>query len=272
MAKWQRSWKSKPKSDSLVPIEEFTLPDPAIARDQIAKNLARISSDINGAAEQTGRDPSAVQLVAVTKYVDTSLTAAAIAAGCKILGENRPQSIWEKHSTLKSELETLGCTSVDFEFHLIGHLQRNKVRRSLPLVGMIQSIDSMRIADAIAEESARQERPINVLLEVNVTPDESKTGLLPDEAPAVLQKCLDSGSVTPVGLMGMARIASRDGDSDARRDFSAIREFRDRLESEMPNGHRLPVLSMGMSGDYLDAIAEGATMVRIGSALFDGLL
>jgi pyridoxal phosphate enzyme (YggS family) len=248
------------------------------AIDRIRENLGSIQQRVVDAAETSGRNPNEISLVAVTKYVGADLTAAAIAAGCTVIGENRPQAIWEKHAALPAELEKLGCSSAEFEIHIIGHLQRNKVRRTLPLVGLFQSVDSMRLAEAIESEAENLGQVVDVLLEVNVTPDESKTGLLPSELAAVFDFCWTSKFINPRGLMGMARIASREDDdrdfveADPRRDFEQIRLLRDELRIRCNDSISLPELSMGMSGDFCDAIAEGSTIIRVGSSLYQGLL
>jgi PLP dependent protein len=175
-------------------------------------------------------------------------------------------------------------------WHLIGHLQRNKVRRTLPLVAMMHSVDSPRLLAAIEEHLPprkapplqwggfveRQEplesldgfAPLPVLLEVRISSEETKSGFAPAEIEPFLAKAVDYRHVSIRGLMGMA---SLDGGLDvARREFAALRDLRDRLRANCPPGVTLDELSMGMSGDFEVAIEEGATIVRIGSALFEG--
>jgi pyridoxal phosphate enzyme (YggS family) len=157
----------------------------------------------------------------------------------------------------------------NIRWHLIGHLQRNKIRRTLPLVRLIQSVDSRRLLDAINEEAAALGRPTDVLLEANISGDVSKTGLPPEELEPLLHDADAWPQVNIRGLMGMASLEG--GDAAAARDFEALRLLRDRLARNAPPGVLLVELSMGMSGDYEIAIAEGATIVRVGSALFEGV-
>jgi len=224
--------------------------------DRLRENLRRVRERIDIAAIAAGRTTDEVRLIAVTKYVDLETTAALVSAGAVDLGESRPQSLWEKASAIPAA-----------RWHLIGHLQRNKIRRLLPHIDRIHSLDSRRLLDAIQSEAASRAEPIRGFLEVNLTQDSAKTGTDPQTAAQLLQDRLAWPSIEFVGLMGMA---SFDADpTAARREFAALRELRDRLA--ISSGLPLPELSMGMSGDFEAAIAEGATCVRIGSALFEGL-
>jgi pyridoxal phosphate enzyme (YggS family) len=154
-------------------------------------------------------------------------------------------------------------------WHLIGHLQRNKIRRTLPLVNCIHSVDSLRLLEAIEQEAGSLGRRIDVLLEVNVSGDAAKHGFQPAELEPVLGQIAGRSHTAVRGLMTMAALEG--GAERARRDFSALRELRDRLAPHSPPGVSLEELSMGMSEDFEVAIEEGATMVRVGSALFEGL-
>jgi pyridoxal phosphate enzyme (YggS family) len=223
---------------------------------RIAENVARVRGRIADAAARSGRPASAVTLVAVTKYVTAEMVRPLIAAGCLDLGESRPQQLWEKAAALGHE---------PVRWHLIGHLQRNKVRRTLPLLAMIHSIDSPRLLAAVEEEGSR---PLPVLLEVNVSGEAAKDGLAPESVEPLLAAAAGCRNVMVRGLMCMAGL---EGDLDkARRDFAALRQLRDRLCRCCPPGVTLEELSMGMSGDYEIAIEEGATIVRVGSALLEG--
>lgn len=227
---------------------------------RIAENLAQVRGQIATAAQRSGRQASDVTLLAVTKYVSVDITAQLVAAGCYDLGESRPQDLWSKAATLDN---------ASIRWHLIGHLQRNKLRRTLPLVALLHSVDSARLLEAIESEAALAGRPADVLLEVNISQDPTKTGLPADELPALLDR---SGELTNVRVRGLMGMASLEGGLDAaRRDFVRLRELRDRLAASCPPQVSLTQLSMGMSGDFEVAIEEGATIVRIGSALFEGL-
>jgi pyridoxal phosphate enzyme (YggS family) len=230
------------------------------AADRIADNLAAVRQRIESAAERSGRAPGAVRLVAVTKYVDPEEAAAIFEAGCHELGESRPQELWRKAEALSSH---------SIRWHLIGHLQRNKIRRTLPLVSLIHSADSARLIEALDEEAGLQTLRIPVLLEINVSGDPAKHGFEPTAIEPLLGELAQRRHVEVRGLMAMAGL---DSDEDAaRREFSLLRELRDRLRPNCPSGVSLDELSMGMSGDFEAAIAEGATIVRVGSALFEGL-
>jgi PLP dependent protein len=224
----------------------------------IARNLAEIREGIARAADRSGRNAADIKLLAVTKYARLEQIRALAAAGCTDLGESRPQQLWERAALL---------ADMPVQWHLIGHLQRNKVRRTLPLVAMIHSVDSRRLIAAIDETASQAQLRPAVLLEVNTSGEPAKSGLAPDALAAILAELPAFRHVEVRGLMCMAGLEG--GLDAARRDFAALRELRDRLQASCPEGTVLGELSMGMSGDYEAAIEEGATIVRIGSALFD---
>lgn len=232
----------------------MTKSDGAWFQDRLAEVRARIAS----AAGRSGRTAADITLVAVTKYVGVEVTRRLVVAGCRALGESRPQELWHKAEELADVL---------IEWHLIGHLQRNKIARTLPLVRLIHSGDSLRLLQAIDAEAERAGLgPVPVLVEVNVSGDAAKHGFRPEELEPLGAKLAELPRLAIGGLMGMA---GREGDLDAaRRDFANLRSLRDRLRAVWPDGARLDALSMGMSGDFEVAIEEGATIVRIGSLLF----
>jgi pyridoxal phosphate enzyme (YggS family) len=226
---------------------------------RIAENLAAIRVRIAEAATRSGRTANAVRLVAVTKYVGPDLIRPLVDAGCTELGESRPQALWDKAAALDD---------LPVHWHLVGHLQRNKVRRTLPLVSLIHSIDSPRLVEAIAAEAAGLSQRVGVLLEINVSGDAAKHGAPPHLAESLLTLAAAQPHLDVLGLMTMARLEGTAARS--RADFASLRQLRDQLASRSPHNVRLSELSMGMSGDYPEAIEEGATIVRIGSALFEG--
>jgi PLP dependent protein len=231
---------------------------------QIAENLAKIRGRMAEAAARSGRSAGDVALVAVTKFAPVEWIRPLIEAGCRDLGESRPQHLWEKAAALSD--------APGVRWHLIGHLQRNKVRRTLPLVAWIHSVDSPRLLAAIEEEIAGagvQKLPLPILLEVNISGEEAKHGFPPVEIEPFLAGLPPSEHLSIRGLMCMAALEG--GPDAARRDFAALRQLRDRLRPSCPPGVSLDELSMGMSGDFETAIEEGATIVRVGSALFEGL-
>ena len=228
---------------------------------RIAENVSHIRGRIADAAARSGRAANDVTLVAVTKYVSAAEVRALVAAGCRELGESRPQQLWEKAAEL---------ADLPIQWHLIGHLQRNKVRRTLPLAAMIHSVDSPRLLAAIDAECGGTGEFSGVLLEVNTSGETAKHGLQPGEVEPLLTELPRYRHVAVRGLMCMASLEG--GPDAARRDFAALRQLRDRLRGCCPPGVALDELSMGMSGDFETAIEEGATIVRVGSALFEAVV
>lgn len=229
-------------------------------RSRIAENLAHIRQQIADAATRSGRRASDVTLVAVTKYVDAVAAQALLDAGCQDLGESRPQELWRKAEAL---------AGAEVHWHFIGHLQRNKVRRTLPHLTLFHACDSLRLLKELDRVAAEASTVVQALLEVNISGDASKHGFQPSEIATVVDSLPDYKQVRICGLMGMASLAGNL--DDARRDFTRLRRLQESLAGNVPAGVELSELSMGMSSDFEVAIEEGATIVRIGSALFEGL-
>lgn len=229
-------------------------------RQIVADNVARLHERIARACAMAGRTAESVRLVAVSKYVDTAAAALLLEAGCTTLAESRPQQLWKKAADPRL---------AEARWHLVGRLQRNKVRRTLPLVELIHSVDSIRLLAAIDQEAASQGLQPRVLLEVNCSGDEAKQGLSPADARRFVESLDPYQHVKLRGLMTMAALEG--GPDVARRNFAALRVLRDELAAVAPPNVQLAELSMGMSSDFEEAIAEGSTMVRIGSSLFEGL-
>ncbi len=228
---------------------------------RLADNLADIRGRIAVSAAADGRRADDVRLVGVSKYVGLEVTAALIAAGCLDLGEARPQDLWAKAAALANG---------DVRWHLIGHLQRNKVRRTLPLVHLFHAVDSLRLLAAVDETAAELGLTPQVLLEVNISDEAAKQGFSAEEMPAALAAAAQCSHIRVQGLMGMAPLEG--GIVAAERAFARLRTLRDRLlERDCPAGVSLAELSMGMSGDFEAGIRHGATLVRVGSALFAGI-
>jgi len=223
---------------------------------QFKKNLSIVRQRIADAAQRSGRLPEDVQLVAVSKYVDAAMTELLIEAGADVLGENRPQALDEKYQTIKGD---------NVKWHLIGHLQRNKVKKVLPQAALIHSVDSIRLIDAIDKSAADQGIVAEVLLEVNVSGESAKHGFPPEEIAAALDHANSLAAIKVTGLMCMAGLAS--DSSDVRSEFARLRSLRDQSDGSTHLVH----LSMGMSSDFEIAIEEGATLVRVGSTLFEGV-
>lgn len=228
---------------------------------RLADNIARVRAEIAEAAARSGRTAEDVKLVAATKYVDASVTRQVAATGVLDLGESRPQEIWSKGPEL---------TDLPIRWHLIGHLQRNKVRRTLPFVATIHSVDSLRLIEELQSEAARIDRRQSILLEVNISGDATKTGFAPAELETAIAIAADCSHLQVQGLMSMAGLDTNS--AVAQMQFAMVRQLRERLQTNAPANVSLRELSMGMSSDFREAIAEGATMVRVGSSLFEGLL
>ncbi len=227
--------------------------------DQVQANYLTVSDRIQAAASRTGRLSNEIQVIAVTKYVDATISRWLVELGCSRLAESRPQVLWEKATAL-SDLQV--------DWHLIGHLQRNKAKRTLPLVSTVHSLDSMRILEQIQHDTVERPKPLRLLLEINVSGEPEKTGMLVSEGEDLLDlwqsKSHEFPNLSIVGLMGMGSMQG--GTEQARRDFSELRNLREVWKERY--GMPLKELSMGMSQDFETAIEEGATMVRIGSILF----
>ena len=237
----------------------------------IANNWRALQSEVAEAAEKAGRSADELKIVGVSKYVDAETTRRLRQAGCHDLGGSRPQALWEK----AEELSDLDC-----RWHMIGHLQRNKVRRSVPWIALLHSLDSTRLAQSISAElekhcetAAGVEREgdrLACLLEVNISNDANKAGFLAEQVAPAMETIAALPGLKISGLMAMAHFGSTP--SEARHEFADLRQLRDRLVADgLPAGVRLDELSMGMSGDFPQAIQEGATIVRVGSRLFEGL-
>jgi pyridoxal phosphate enzyme (YggS family) len=216
--------------------------------------LEHVRARIATAAQRSGRDPASVRLVAVTKGVEPARINAAAVAGVSDIGENRVQEAGGKQDQVAAGLA----------WHLIGHLQTNKAQRAAQLFDAVHSVDSERVARALAVHRPGDTEPLALLLEVELTGLPGRYGVSEAGAEALMRQVIGLPAVHLVGLMTIAPPV--DDPDDARVTFTALRGLRDRLQEAC--GWPLPELSMGMSGDYEVAIEEGATMVRVGRALF----
>ena len=222
---------------------------------ELAERLNAARSRIGAAAERAGRDPSAVLLIAVTKTLPAQRVAEAVALGLREFGENRVQEAAAKAAELAPH---------SLRWHLIGHLQTNKANRAAALFDTVHSVDSARVAEALAERRPDQLPPLDALVEVELTGIPGHTGAPPAQAEAVARAVLALPRLRLRGLMTMAPPV--DDAEQARPTFARLRELRDDLQQRL--GTALPDLSMGMSNDYEAAVEEGATIVRLGRALF----
>jgi pyridoxal phosphate enzyme (YggS family) len=228
-------------------------------KETLASRLHAIEAKITAACVRAGRERADVTLVAVTKTVPPPVAAALNELGVANLGESRPQELWRKAARLPTTIR----------WHLVGHLQRNKIERTLPLVSLIHSIDSVRLLQSLDEDAAKRSQSPSVLLEVNASREANKHGFAVDGFADLLPQVSTFQHVRIVGLMTMAALTA--DPEECRATFRKLRELRDRLRSEFKPPHELEQLSMGMTNDFEIAIEEGATLVRIGTALFEGL-
>ena len=222
----------------------------------IADILAEIRSNIAAACAKAGRRAEDVEIVAVTKTHGPEVVREAWEAGLGIVGENKVQE-----AAWKQPLAVSGP-----EWHLIGHLQKNKVRPALGLFSTFHSVDSIGLIDrieGIAEELGARPR---ILLEVNMSGERSKDGMRPDDVPVAVERALACSNITLEGFMTMAPFTPSDKIEETRPVFAGLRELRDAMEEEFGVG--LPRLSMGMTNDYRIAVEEGATWIRLGTVLF----
>lgn len=225
----------------------------------IKTRLAQLHEAIERAARDAGRDPREIELVGVSKTVDLPQVVCAYNAGCRAFGENRPQELVRKYDALKDELP-------EARFHMIGNLQTNKINQCLGRAVLIHSVESLKLAEAVSARAEREGFVQPVLLEVNVSGEESKSGFSPAGLEAEFAQVLELPGILVKGLMTMAP----QGDAHvARETFGGLRKLRDKLQESCPENVELSELSMGMSEDFTEAIAEGATIIRLGRILFD---
>ena len=222
----------------------------------IAENIKAVAEKISFACERSSRGPDSVKVVAVSKTVGVDKIAEAVAAGLTTFGENRVQEAWRKVQTGR----------LDVEWHMIGHLQSNKVRRTLRFADMIQSVDSIKLAREIDQEADRLDRQVPVLIQVNCSGEASKFGFAPQDTMPALEEIV---TLPRLSVRGLMTIGAHSADElRVRRSFVSLRELRDKLMAQEFPGVNLRELSMGMSGDFPIAIEEGSTLVRIGRSIF----
>lgn len=223
----------------------------------ISANLQAVHARIDAAARRFGRDPASISLLAVSKTWPAAAVRNAAAAGQRAFGENYVQEAVEKIAELTRQ------TSLALEWHFIGPLQSNKTRPVAEHVDWVHSVERLKIAERLSQQRPQQLPPLNVCLQVNVSGEASKSGCAPEEAPALARQI---AALPQLRLRGLMCIPEPSDDFEAQRQpFRLLREIYERLRDE---GVALDTLSMGMSHDIEAAIAEGATMVRVGTAIF----
>ncbi len=223
----------------------------------IAENVAAVRERIAAAAIAAGRDPSEIKLCAATKMNGTAAVREAIEAGIDLCGENRVQELTQKLSQNAYE---------GVPIHFIGHLQTNKVRQVVGKVDLIQSVDSLRLLSAIDREAARQGIVQDILLEMNLGGEESKSGFSQEELPELLPKIGNFSNICVCGLMTIPPICQKSGDNN--KFFQKMLALSVDITEKKYDNVSVDVLSMGMSDDFTDAIRCGSTMVRVGTAIF----
>lgn len=225
------------------------------------ERLHDIYSRIAQAARCAGRDPSDIQLIVVTKNIPVEIIREVISLGVRHIGENKVQEAIAKQKEFQPTTHDPRLTTI--QWHLIGHLQTNKVRDAVEIFDWIHSIDSLRLAEKIHQEAEKIKKIMPVLIEVNVSGESTKHGISPNDLPELVNALKSFSSVNVEGLMTMAPVVS--DPNQARSYFQQLTRLRDQLKLGLP---QFSHLSMGMSQDFEVAIEEGATMVRIGAAIF----
>ena len=223
----------------------------------IQTNIAEIRSRIAAACAESGREAGEITLVGASKMNDAAACREAIAAGIDVLGENRVQEMTEKLAQHAYDGAPL---------HFIGHLQRNKVRQVVGKVALIQSVGSLPLLEAIEKEAEKQGIVQDILLEVNIGAEESKSGFTPEETMQTAAKMAEYPHCHLKGLMAIPPVSEHEGDNC--RYFAEMRNLFVDISAKKYDNVSMDCLSMGMSGDYPDAIREGATLVRVGTAIF----
>ena len=223
---------------------------------QVKQNYDYIMARIAEAAEKSGRKPEDIKFLAATKTVSYDIINYAISLGLKYIGENKVQEIMDKYPQLPS----------DIRWHMIGHLQRNKVKYIVDKVAMIHSVDSLRLAETIEKEAEKKDVVVPILIEVNVAQEESKFGLKPEEVLPFIEQIASFPHIQIKGLMTIAPYV--ENAEENREIFRELKKLSVDIAAKNINNVTMSVLSMGMTGDYMVAVQEGATMVRVGTGIF----
>ncbi|MCK9995173.1 MAG: YggS family pyridoxal phosphate-dependent enzyme [Candidatus Krumholzibacteria bacterium] len=235
-----------------------------MANHPVAERLARVRDRIAEACNKAGRLPEAVKLVAVSKRIALPLVVEACRAGQWDLGENRVVEAVDRQPEMARLLAEAGLQAERLRWHFIGHLQSNKAGKAAGRFHMLHSVDSVKLAEKLSRLAIDEGRIETVLMEINISGEARKQGLAPEEACDAVARIALLQGLDPRGLMGMAKFGS--SESELRTSFASLRLLAEDVQAA--TGLALPELSMGMSGDFEAAIAEGSTMVRIGGAIF----
>ena len=222
----------------------------------LKENLADVEAKIVKACENSGRQRDDVTLIAVSKTKPVETLKEAYDLGVRVFGENKVQELTDKYEALPK----------DIQWHMIGHLQRNKVKYIIDKVALIHSVDSIRLAETIEKEAAKHNITANILIEVNVAKEESKFCLMPEELDELIDKIKDFNHIQVKGLMTIAPFV--ENPETNREIFRSLRKLSVDISNKNVDNVNVSILSMGMTNDYTVAVEEGATMVRVGTGIF----
>ena len=222
----------------------------------LKENLTSVKNQIQTACERSGRDRKDVTLIAVSKTKPVETLEEAYNLGVRVFGENKVQELADKYEVLPK----------DIHWHMIGHLQRNKVKYIIDKVDLIHSVDSVRLAETIEKEAAKHNLTANILIEVNVAKEESKFGIMPEELDEFIEKIAGFSHIQVKGLMTIAPFV--EDPEENRPIFARLRKLSVDITAKNVDNITMSILSMGMTNDYQVAIEEGATMVRVGTGIF----
>lgn len=222
----------------------------------ISDNIKKIQKNIEKSCQKAGRDPKEVTLIAVSKTKPIPMLEEAYQAGSRDFGENKVQEIMDKHPALPE----------DIRWHMIGHLQRNKVKYIVDKVALVHSVDSLRLAEELSRQAGKKQAEIDVLVEVNIAEEESKFGTSRAEAIQLVEEMAKLPHIHVKGLMTIAPFV--ENPEENRKYFRQIKELSVDITKKNIDNVSMSVLSMGMTNDYMVAVEEGATMVRVGTGIF----
>lgn len=222
----------------------------------LKENLVNVQKNISEACKKAGRDESEVTLIAVSKTKPVEMLQEIYDTGIRTFGENKVQEMMDKEAVMPK----------DIQWHMIGHLQRNKVKYLMGKAALIHSVDSMRLAEEISAQSVKHQVETDILVEVNIAEEESKFGINKEEA---IQLVTDISKLPNIRIKGLMTIAPFvDDPEDNRKYFKQIKQLSVDIKNKNIDNVSMGILSMGMTGDYMVAIEEGATMVRVGTGIF----
>lgn len=226
------------------------------AAKMIKDNLLEVQENIKRACEKSGRKKADVELIAVSKTKPVSALMEAYESGCRVFGENKVQELVDKYEIMPK----------DIKWHMIGHLQRNKVKYIVDKAALIHSVDSLKLAEEISKEALKKQVQVSILIEVNVAGEDTKFGVKPEETEALVCKIAALPGISIKGLMTIAPYV--DDPEENRQYFGQLKQLSVDINQKNIDNVNMSVLSMGMTGDYTVAIEEGATFIRVGTGIF----